>query len=102
MLLKVAKRERESVIDADDRRKAGAEICHKPFSYLTACPIPAGTFWGSDLAGRGEPVTLIYAQAFEASCGRFSARIVNANVTVEDHCPSISLSFKGGPEQTGL
>jgi hypothetical protein len=52
------------VIDADDRGRAGAEICDKPFSYLTARPIPAGAFWGSDLAWRREPVTLIYIRIY--------------------------------------
>jgi hypothetical protein len=85
MLLKVAKREGESVIDADDRGRVGAETCHKPFSDLAARPIPAGAFWGSDLAGSCEPVTRIYAQTFQAGCRHLSARVVNADVTVEGY-----------------
>ena len=103
MLLKVAKWERESVIDADDRGRAGAKLCHKPFSYLATGPIPAGAFWGSDLAGRREPVTLIYTQTLEAGCRYFSARVINADVTVEDHCSvNFRVWFKDKLEQTGL
>jgi hypothetical protein len=90
------------VIYADDGGRAGAEICYQPFRYLAARPIPPGTFWGSYLVRRREPVTLIDAQTLEAGCRRLSARVINADVAIKDHrsvkfasCSEVSLDEIG-------
>jgi hypothetical protein len=90
------------VIDADYNRKSGAKLGHKPFSDFPACPIPPGTLWGSDFAWRRKPVALVYTQTLEAGCRYFSARVVDADVTLEDHCSTNSVSlFKDSLSQTG-
>lgn len=91
------------MIDADDRGRAGAKICYKPFRNLAARPIPARTFWGSDLARRREPFTLVYTQTLEAGYRHFSARVINADVAIKDHCFVKSVPFfKDMLVQTGL
>ena len=85
--MKVAQWKLEPVIDTDDRGRAMAELGHKPFSDLPAGPIPPRAWGWPDFLGSCCPASLVYAQAREARCGYFSARIVNADVTLEEHIP---------------
>jgi len=83
VLLEISQRERESVVDADNRRRSFGEPLNQPLGNAPPSPIlPRARRWLDFLRG-SQTVGFANAQSLWARLGRLCARIVDADVAFE-------------------
>ena len=83
MGLEIAQREREAVVDADQRWGILGQAFQQPLCDTLPRPVFARAGWWLNFEGLRATISAIDAETLEAGGGRFRARIVNANVPRE-------------------
>ena len=81
MHLEIAQREREAVVDADQRRHVLGQPFDQPFGDAAPRPVFARRWWRRHFDGRRIALGQIDAQALQARGRRLRARIVDADVS---------------------
>lgn len=83
MLLEVLQRERETVVDADERRRPFGEILNQPLGDSLSGPLSARTRWRLDFPRSGQTVGCVNSESLETRLGCLGIRIIDADVVFE-------------------
>ncbi len=88
----IAQREREAVVDADQRRHVLGQPLHQPFGDALAGPVFARAWWWRNLDRRCVALGKVNAQALQACGWRFRAGVVDADISPESGQSGCSLT----------